>query len=86
MPLYNYTCLECEENFDIRHSYKEKNIQCTFCKSQNIKKNLSNVLRVTKKCYNNKEKVGTKVQTAIEDGKNELKEYKKKLSKKVYKK
>tara|TARA_R100000995_G_scaffold84568_2_gene63682 strand:- start:17839 stop:18099 length:261 start_codon:yes stop_codon:yes gene_type:complete len=86
VPLYNYTCLECEENFDIRHSYKEKNIQCTFCKSQNIKKNLSNVLRVTKKCYNNKEKVGTKVQTAIEDGKSELKEYKKKLSKKVYKK
>ena len=86
MPLYNYTCLECEENFDIRRSSKEKNIQCTFCKSQNIKKNLSNVLRVTKKCYNNKEKVGTKVQTAIEDGKSELKEYKKKLSKKVYKK
>jgi len=85
VPLYNYTCLECEEVFDIRHSYKEKDVQCIFCGAQNIKKNLSSVLRVTKKCYNNKEKVGDKVIKAIEEGREELKQYKKDQKNKVYK-
>jgi len=86
VPLYNYICLECKETFDLRHSYKDKNIQCIFCKSQNIKKNLSDVLRVAKKCYNNKEKVGDKVIKAIEEGKEDLKQYKKMQKNKVYRK
>jgi putative FmdB family regulatory protein len=84
MPLYNYTCSECDKNFDIRHSYADKNIECVFCNSLNIKKNLSKVLRVTKKCYNNKEQVGSQVKKAIEEGKDKLKKYKKIQSGKVY--
>jgi putative FmdB family regulatory protein len=84
MPLYNYTCSDCGEVFDLRHPYAEKNIQCVVCKSENIKKNLSKVLRVTKKCYNNKEKVGSKVVEAIEDGREELKKYKNIQKNKVY--
>jgi hypothetical protein len=47
---------------------------------------LSGVLQVTKKCYNNKEKTGSQVQKAIEEGKQDLKVYKDKQSKRVYKK
>ena len=86
MPLYSYDCLDCKKAFNIRHSYKDTDIECVHCQSKKVKKNLSSVLRATKKCYNEEKKVGTEVQSAIEDGKNELKRYKKNLSKKVYKK
>jgi hypothetical protein len=42
-------------------------VECTNCKSQNIQKNLSNVLQVTKKCYNTKEKTGSQVEKAIQE-------------------
>ena len=59
-------------------------VTCFLCKSQNIKKNLSGVLQVTKKCYNNKEKTGDQVNRAIEEGKQELETYKKKQEKRIY--
>ena len=86
MPLYAYDCLTCQEQINIRHSYGEKDIKCTKCGSLDIKKNLSKVLQVTKKCYNIKEQVGSQVKKAIEDGKKELKDYKNKQKKRVYKK
>jgi len=86
MPLYVYNCLDCKEQISIRHAYNAKGVECINCKSHNIKKNLSSVLQVTKKCYNNKEKTGSQVQKAIEEGKQDLKVYKDKQSKRVYKK
>lgn len=49
MPLYVYDCLNCKKQVKIRHSYSAKGITCTKCNSQNLQKNLSNVLQVTKK-------------------------------------
>jgi len=86
MPLYVYDCLECAAQINIRHAYGAKNIKCSECGSENIKKNLSNVLQVTKKCYNIKEPIGSQVKKAIEDGKKELETHKKKQQKRVYKK
>lgn len=86
MPLYIYDCTDCKKQVEIRHSYNEKNIRCPVCNSLNIKKNLSSVLQVTKKCYNIKEEVGSQVKKAIDEGKQELQDYKKKQSKRVYKK
>ncbi len=86
MPLYSYDCLGCKEKVDIRHSYKEKNIHCPKCNSTNIKKNLSKVLQLAKKCYNIKEQVGTEVHKAIEDGRQEVQSFKKNQKKRVYKK
>tara|TARA_R100000388_G_C7228736_1_gene153355 strand:+ start:145 stop:411 length:267 start_codon:yes stop_codon:yes gene_type:complete len=77
MPLYLYDCQSCKKQFEIRHSYGEKDIKCSFCNSINIKKNLSGVLQVTKKCYNIKEKTGSQVKKAIEEGKEELEQFKK---------
>jgi len=85
MPLYAYNCLKCEAKISIRHSYKAKDIKCIECGSKNIKKNLSNVLQVTKKCYNIKEPIGSQVKKAIEDGKLELETQKKQKQKRVYK-
>jgi hypothetical protein len=51
-----------------------------------LQKNLSNVLQVTKKCYNTKEKTGSQVEKAIQEGKQELESYKKKQSNKIYRK
>ena len=86
MPLYIYDCTDCKKQVKLRHSYNEKNIQCPVCNSLNIKKNLSSVLQVTKKCYNIKEKVGSQVKKAIDEGKQELQDFKKKQSKRIYKK
>tara|TARA_R110000823_G_C15952304_1_gene502117 strand:+ start:17518 stop:17781 length:264 start_codon:yes stop_codon:yes gene_type:complete len=84
MPLYSYDCLECKVSVNIRHSYAEKDVYCPKCDSKNIKKNLSKVLQATKKCYNIKEQAGIEVRKAIEGGKQELNDYKKKQQKKVY--
>ena len=86
MPLYVYDCLTCQEQINIRHSYGATGIKCTKCGSLDIKKNLSQVLQVTKKCYNIKEQTGSQVKKAIEDGKKELEDYKKKKKKRIYKK
>lgn len=86
MPLYAYQCLECEQVMDIRHSYGAKDIKCSHCESYNIKKNLSSVLQVTKKCYNIKDKVGSQVQEAIKEAKEEVQVYKQDKKKRVYKK
>jgi putative FmdB family regulatory protein len=86
MPLYSYDCLECKKNFNIRHAYSAKNVTCIFCNSEKIKKNLSNVIRSTKKCYNNNEQVGTEVNKAIEEGKRDLKKYQQKQKNRIHKK
>ena len=85
MPLYFYDCLGCGEQVNIRHSYKEKDIECPLCNSENIRKNLSTVLQATKKITGNKEKTGTEVNKAIEEGKKTLEEYKKKQKKRTHK-
>ena len=85
MPLYAYNCLECKELFTIRHSYKAEGVKCIKCKSENIKKNLSDVLQRSKKCYNIKEATGNKVHEAIKEGKEELTTYKKERKNRVYK-
>jgi len=87
MPLYAYNCLECKGEFSIRHSYKADGIVCSLCGSNNIQKNLSYqsvVSKVAKQKVN--DKTGTEVKKAIQDGKQELNDYKKKQSNRVYKK
>jgi len=85
MPLYAYDCSDCEASINIRHPYGAKDVVCTECNSPNIKKNLSGVLQLTKKCYNIKDKVGNEVNKAIKEGKKELDNYKKQRKNRVYK-
>ncbi len=85
MPLYSYDCQSCEQQFELRHPYGAKDIVCVLCGSDEIKKNLSSVLQVTKKCYNIKEETGSQVKKAIEEGKEELEQQKNKQKSRVYK-
>ena len=85
MPLYSYDCQSCEQQFELRHSYGAKDIVCVLCGSDEINKNLSSVLQVTKKCYNIKEETGSQVKKAIEEGKKELEQQKNKQKSRVYK-
>lgn len=85
MPLYAYDCVDCKESITIRHAYGIKDVRCTKCNSINIKKNLSAVLQLSKKCYNTKDKVGNEVNKAIKEGKQELDKFKKERKNRVYK-
>ena len=87
MPLYVYNCLKCKGEFSIRHSYKAKGILCSICGSNKIQKNLSHQSAVSKVIKPNvNEQIGAEVKKAIQDGKQELNDYKKKQSNRVYKK
>jgi len=85
MPLYLYDCASCEQQFEVRHSYGSKDVTCTLCGSEDIKRNLSNSFTVAKKNNFNKSKVGDEVIKAIEEGKQDLDSYKKKRKKRVHK-
>ena len=84
MPLYNYDCLECKSNFELRHSYKETDIQCVICKSKNIKKNLSQRSQVTKKVSFVQNKLGSEVEKAIEEGRQDLDRQKSNIKNRTY--
>lgn len=49
MPIYNYQCLDCKENFEIRATLKEKEdksenkFKCPKCQSKNISQQFSGV-------------------------------------------
>tara|TARA_R110002020_G_scaffold426963_1_gene636314 strand:+ start:69 stop:332 length:264 start_codon:yes stop_codon:yes gene_type:complete len=84
MPLYCYDCLSCRQVFNVRHSYKQQGISCPACGSLEISKNLSEAIRIPKKNIYVQQKDGTMVKEAIEDGKQELENYKKERTNKVY--
>lgn len=81
MPLYQYTCADCEETFEVRHRYSDTGIVCKLCQSENIKKFLGNKSLVTSRKAQNKQSIGSEVIKAIEEGRADLETTKKKLDK-----
>ena len=46
MPFYDYLCLDCRKRFDVFFSYEEygtKEVKCSHCESDNIKRRLPRV-------------------------------------------
>lgn len=41
MPLYEYTCKDCDQVFEVSHGFYENINTCPLCKKQNIKKLIS---------------------------------------------
>ena len=84
MPSYTYNCTNCSKNFDYFHSLSEKKEQCEECKTKTLNKvptiNLN--LKIKRE---DKQKVGSLVETAIVDGREELEKQKKELKEKEYK-
>jgi len=82
VPRYLYTCGECAQDMEIRHSWKAQHVQCIFCEGTNLKKRLSPIMVINKKklaAAKGKQKPGTIVNKAIEDSKKELRQEKRKL-------
>jgi len=78
MPLYDYKCSECAENFSYRHSYKELMVKCEICKTDTLEKflgNSSNFIKKTVKAKNHR----VSVEQEIERVRKELKDDKDKL-------
>tara|TARA_R100001015_G_C4428765_1_gene26708 strand:+ start:89 stop:346 length:258 start_codon:yes stop_codon:yes gene_type:complete len=83
MPLYQYFCSECNKEFELRHSYKEKITVCVLCdKEGGIRKILSTTNFALGKNPTQKQKTGTITNKAIEDARVELEKQKKELKKK----
>lgn len=84
MPTYTYLCNKCEHQFDAFHSYKERLTDCEKCDTiDTLDKVLSQPIQIvgSNTPSGQKEKIGTKVREAIEDGKDELEKIKKELHK-----
>ena len=88
MPKYDYQCVACDHEFELRHSYKFTGARCIECKSEKVTKVLSAVTKVTKGKFSrdNPAPVGEEVHKAIDQGKQTLQKTKTKIKGKVYKK
>tara|TARA_A100001391_G_C4926396_1_gene240555 strand:- start:110 stop:370 length:261 start_codon:yes stop_codon:yes gene_type:complete len=84
--LYSYFCTECKENFDARHSYKDKLKECILCKAKNPSRTYNNPIKiVTKKKTDSKQKTGKVVNDSIKEAKEEIKKEKNKYKKRTKK-
>tara|TARA_R100000664_G_C2687868_1_gene93175 strand:- start:287 stop:547 length:261 start_codon:yes stop_codon:yes gene_type:complete len=84
MPIYTYKCVECEKCFDIKHSMNEKCTKCIFegC-SGSVIKVLGNI--TVKKQKTETKKIGSVVESHIEEAKQEVKAEKDRMKKVEYK-
>lgn len=72
MPLYQYSCSDCQQEFKILHGIDEQNIVCKYCNSQNINKclpKLSLSVNTSKQTS-----AGERVEKFIEESREALKE------------
>ena len=87
MPTYAYLCSECGHQFDVFHSYKDRLTDCEKCDTiGTLAKMLNKPIQLVSSATRNKdskEKVGTKVNEAIEDNKQSLEELKKDMYKRT---
>jgi putative FmdB family regulatory protein len=81
MPKYNYRCKDCDSQYEIWHGMTEDHSECNVCSA-------SSVVRIPSllgEVINNdrKRKVGNIVNSTIEETREEIREYKKKLGKEL---
>ena len=85
MPKYSYRCNECGDAFEIFHSIKQKETDCSACAHSGSLERIPFIpLSVTKKYNNKEEKPGRLTEEFIKDATEELKQEKRELKKEVY--
>tara|TARA_R100000388_G_C7219190_1_gene147895 strand:+ start:733 stop:972 length:240 start_codon:yes stop_codon:yes gene_type:complete len=77
MPRYDYKCLKCDQTFTIRHSIKEV-VEVCECEEQGCMQKIPSIPRLIK---NNN--AGEVVKKHIEEAREEIKEFKKDMSKEM---
>ena len=81
MPKYNYHCSACGSQYEIWHGMTEEHNKCNVCGESEIVRIPALLGDVYIACP---EKVGDVVNKAIEDAKEEVEQYKKKVTKDYY--
>ncbi len=80
MPKYSYRCEECGSQYEIWHGMSEEHNKCNVCGDSSVVRIPALLGDVYIACP---EKVGDVVKSTIEEVKEEVRQYKKKLSKEV---
>ena len=82
MPKDAYICKECQEVFEVVHSYKDKVTDCKLCgKTGSVSKFLGTPIKLRNKKIIKRKQIGEVVEKTIEDVKVEIEEQKKNLRK-----
>ncbi len=86
MGLYSYFCSKCNENFDVRHSYKDRLKECILCKAPSPSRTYNNPIKiVNNKKKNHTQKTGKVVNDSIREAKEEIKKEKNKYKRRTKK-
>ena len=86
MPKYIYKCADCDMEFEIWHSIKEKMTDCLECGVVDSLIRVPSKFTTTIQKTHNKQKVGDVVKSSIEGFKRDLKDEKKRLRAQEYEK
>jgi|TARA_R110002020_G_scaffold72542_9_gene186675 putative FmdB family regulatory protein len=88
MPKYTYLCGECEMEFEVKHSIKERCEKCKNCGSEKSIERIPSGFFLSKKDTKNEHSStpGHIVKEAIEEAREDLKQDKEALKKRVYNK
>ena len=81
MPKYNYRCKDCDSQYEIWHGMTEDHNECNVCSAPSVIRIPSLLGEVIKS--DRQQKVGAIVNSTIEETKEEIREYKRKLSKEL---
>ena len=84
MPKYSYQCDECGSRYEIWHGMTEEHTECKYCSAASVVRIPSLLGEVY--IPSSVEKVGDIVNKTIEETKEEVREYKKELKNKGFKK
>lgn len=83
MPKYSYRCEECDSQYEVWHGMTEEHNECEVCGVSSVVRVPSLLGEVIRN--NSKKKAGNLVNQTIEETREEIKEYKKNLSKELKK-
>jgi len=83
MPKYCYRCDECDSQYEVWHGMTEEHNECEICNATSVIRVPSLLGEVIRN--NSKTKTGDVVNKTIEETREEIKEYKKNLSKELKK-
>tara|TARA_B100000287_G_C20671066_1_gene793376 strand:+ start:2004 stop:2255 length:252 start_codon:yes stop_codon:yes gene_type:complete len=81
MPKYSYRCEECDSQYEVWHGMTEEHNECEVCGAPSVVRVPSLLGEVIRN--NSKKKAGDLVNKTIEETREEIKEYKKNLSKEL---
>ena len=85
MPMYEYKCKFCENQFKTMHSITEQLHDCESCNGKDTLEKVPSLLTSYNKQKNERDIAGERVEKAIEDNRKLLLDHQSELKNRVYK-